>query len=58
MIPTLILALAQLAPAIVAALPEPDPEIRKLRQVHRERMIALHQQHLEELAAAQLGRRS
>ena len=57
-IPSLILALGQLLPAVLTALPEPDPEIRKLRLAHRQRMVALHQQHTEELAAARLGRRT
>ena len=57
MIPTVILAAIQLGSAILAALPEPDPKVRRLRALHRQRMIELHAQHQEELAAARLGRR-
>lgn len=58
MIPAVILAAIQLGSSLLAALPEPDPEVRRLRALHRQRMIEMYAQHAEEVAAARLGRRT
>ena len=52
MIPTIILSALQLASSLLAALPEPDPEVRRLRAEHHRRVVAQRLAHIEAEAEA------
>ena len=52
MIPSIILSAIQLGASLLAALPDPDPEIRRLRAEHHQRMLANRLAHIEAEAEA------
>ena len=54
----LVTAAANLAAAIVERIPEPDPELRRLRVEHRAALAKLREEHRQERWRAREARRA
>ena len=58
MIPVALVAgVVKLAAAVLELVPEPDPELRKQRQLHRQELAAMRAQHRHERLMARIERR-
>lgn len=58
MIPVaLVTGVVRIAAAVLDLVPEPDPELRKQRQIHRQELAAMRAQHRHERLMARIERR-